>query len=299
MSTSQAFTSVNGRPLASGIELVPTRSLPDRVRSMFNFAYFNAMQSRSFATAYESSDNFVLSAPTGSGKTAIFELAICRCVAAGPPPGSTGAKIVYTAPTKALCAERKRDWASKLSALGLRCEELTGDTEAAQLRHVQSADVIVTTPEKWDSVTRRWRDHHRLMNMIRLFLVDEVHILKEDRGACLETVVSRMKSMGNDIRFVALSATIPNSLDIAKWLGRSTSDQISPAAHEVFDDSFRPVPLEKHVVGISSNGSNDFSFDQTCTLKYVVHHPDYTDHLLTTNPLACQMSLADTRRASR
>ena len=58
------------------------------------------------------------------------------------------------------------------------------------------------------------------MQLVRLFLVDEVHILKDERGATLEAVVSRMKSVVLNIRFVALSATVPNSEDIAIWLGR-------------------------------------------------------------------------------
>ena len=34
--------------------------------------------------------------------------------------------------------------------------------------------VILTTPEKWDSMTRKWRDNAGVMQAICLFLVDEV-----------------------------------------------------------------------------------------------------------------------------
>lgn len=248
-----------GPPVVQGITLVPTRTLPDRYRGVFAFPVFNAVQSKSFATVYNSDDNLVVSAPTGSGKTAIMELAICR-LANQFPSGSF--KIVYQAPTKSLCSERQRDWQAKFSSLDLSVAELTGDTDFARLKDVQNAAIIVTTPEKWDSITRKWRDHRKLMQMVKLFLIDEVHILKEDRGATLEAVVSRMKSVGSDVRFVALSATVPNLQDIAAWLGRNASKPSLPAACERFSEEFRPVRLQKHVCGYQSN-SNDFAFEKT------------------------------------
>ncbi|KAI9868562.1 MAG: Sec63, partial [Watsoniomyces obsoletus] len=143
--------------------------------------------------------------------------------------------------------------------MGLKLVELTGDN-TPDTHTIRDADIIITTPEKWDSVTRKWRDNSRLVQLIKLFLVDEVHILKDSRGATLEAVVSRMKSVETPIRFVALSATVPNSNDIASWLGRDSASPNVPAQREVFDESFRPVKLEKHVYGFQG-GSNDFQFD--------------------------------------
>lgn len=52
-------------------------------------------------------------------------------------------------------------------------------------------DVIVTTPEKWDAITRRWKDNRELVEAVRLFMIDEVHLLNdESRGPTLEAVVS-------------------------------------------------------------------------------------------------------------
>ena len=62
----------------SNINLVPTSILPDRLRALFPFQYFNAVQSQSLRAIYSSDHNMVLSAPTGSGKTTCFELAIAR-----------------------------------------------------------------------------------------------------------------------------------------------------------------------------------------------------------------------------
>ncbi|KAJ5292397.1 sedoheptulose-1-7-bisphosphatase [Penicillium atrosanguineum] len=250
-------------PSVRGIVLVSKDKLPESYRSLFPFPLFNAIQSKCFQSIYNSNDNLVLSAPTGSGKTVVMELAICRLLKVLKDERF---KVVYQAPTKSLCGERFRDWNTKFSALNLKCAELTGDTDHNQLRSVQSSQIIITTPEKWDSMTRKWKDHGRLMQLVKLFLIDEVHILKESRGATLEAVVSRMKNIGSNVRFVALSATVPNSEDIATWLGKDATNQHVPAHREHFGEDFRPVKLQKFVYGYQHN-TNDFAFDKVCGSK--------------------------------
>lgn len=252
-------------PSIRGIKLVSVNELPECHQSLFPFPLFNAIQSKCFHHVYNSNDNVVLSAPTGSGKTVVMELAICRLL---NTLKDERFKVVYQAPTKSLCAERFRDWNSKFSALNLKCAELTGDTDHTQLKSVQSSQIIITTPEKWDNMTRKWKDHMRLMQLVKLFLIDEVHILKEARGATLEAVVSRMKSIGSNVRFVALSATVPNSEDIATWLGKDATNRHISAHREQFGEEFRPVKLQKFVYGYQST-MNDFAFDKLCGSKLV------------------------------
>ncbi|RYO98220.1 hypothetical protein DL764_007148 [Monosporascus ibericus] len=247
-------------PIINNTQLVdPRQALPDRFRAIFPYQLFNAVQSKCLPVVYGTNENVVISAPTGSGKTAILELAICKLVGS---PGGENFKIVYQAPTKSLCAERARDWEKKFSHMNLRCIELTGDTSQAQARLVGSASIIVTTPEKWDSVTRKWSDHRKLLDMVRLVLIDEVHILNDTRGATLEAVVSRMKTIRADVRFVAISATVPNIQDIAKWLGRDATNQHEPAKHEAFDEKLRPVKLRKYVYGYDGS-PNEFIFEKS------------------------------------
>lgn len=244
-----------------GIRLIsPRQALPNNhgFHSVFPYELLNAVQSKCFATVYGSTDNLVVSAPTGSGKTVILELAICKIFA---DRGSENFKVVYQAPTKALCSERARDWEKKFGPMNLRCAELTGDTAQAELRRVGSASIIVTTPEKWDSITRKWEDHRKLLQLVGLLLIDEVHILKDARGATLEAVVSRMKSIGTNVRFVALSATVPNAEDIATWLGLNHTQPHLPARLESFGESFRPVKLDRVVKGYNHQG-NEHVFDK-------------------------------------
>jgi len=169
-------------------------------------------------------------------------------------------KIVYIAPSKALCGERHADWSSKFQRIFRKTALLTGDTEVVDT--IEDVDLIVTTPEKWDSITRRWADHRNFLNKVSLMLIDEVHIVKESRGSSLEVIVSRMRTMkrkvGSAIRYIATSATIPNATDFAHWL--SSSDG-SPAECLTFGDSDRAVPLEKFVYSAPIHTRNPYVFD--------------------------------------
>ncbi|RWA10256.1 hypothetical protein EKO27_g4850 [Xylaria grammica] len=246
-------------PILNNTLLVdPRQSLPDRFRAIFPYQLFNVVQSKCFPLVYGTNDNVVISAPTGSGKTAILEMAICKLVST---QGENNFKIVYQAPTKSLCSEKTRDWQAKFSHMSLQCVELTGDTSHAEARRIGSASIIVTTPEKWDSITRKWKDHRKLLELVRLVLIDEVHILKDTRGATLEAVVSRMKTIGANIRFVAISATVPNINDVAVWLGRDHHNQLEPARVEVFGEEMRPVKLQRYVYGYEG-APNDFIFEK-------------------------------------
>lgn len=265
---SQSLELAHAPPIANGINLINPRDvIPDRFREIFSYDLFNPVQSRCFEYAYQTNDNLVVSAPTGSGKTAILELAICRLA---HMRGNESFKIVYLCPLKALCTERANDWRQKFGVLSMEVAELTGDTSQAEMRRVRQATIIITTPEKWDSITRSWSDHRKLLDLVELFLIDEVHLLKEPRGSTLEAVVSRMKTRGANVRFVALSATVPNSDDVARWLGRDHTSPEIPARRATFGEDFRPVKLQKFVYGFDSK-ANDYQFDTFLTDKLYPH----------------------------
>ncbi|KAJ3409168.1 Sec63 [Chytridiales sp. JEL 0842] len=112
--------------------------------------------------------------------------------------------------------------------------------------------------------------------------VDEVHLLNEQkRGATLEVVISRMKTVeaelrmtrkskdGSGMRFIAISATVPNIEDIATWL---CDKDKKPAETKVFGEEFRPVKLDKVVLGFpsgkSENGeTNSYQFEKSLDYK--------------------------------
>lgn len=71
-----------------------------------------------------------------------------------------------------------------------------------------------------------------------------------------------MKSIGAEVRFIALSATVPNAEDIGAWLGRNCAYPTSPAHVARFGEEFRPVKLQKFVYGYNSM-HNDFMFDKS------------------------------------
>ncbi|NXN97022.1 HFM1 helicase, partial [Rhinopomastus cyanomelas] len=251
--------------------------IPTQFRSIFkDFPYFNYAQSKALDDLLYTDRNFVVCAPTGSGKTVMFELAITRLLMEAPLPW-LNVKVVYMAPIKALCSQRFDDWKEKFGPIGLSCKELTGDTLMDDLFEIHHAHIIITTPEKWDSMTRRWRDNS-IVHLVRLFLIDEVHVIRdESRGATLEVVVSRMKTVQSSLcrllenhdsvpplRFIAVSATIPNAEDIAEWL----SDGTSPAVCLKIDEDQRPVKLRKIVLGFPcSNNQTEFRFDLTLNYK--------------------------------
>ena len=88
----------------------------------------------------------VVSAPTGSGKTTVFELAIVRVLMQLGDRGASNVKMVYVAPIKALCSEKCEEWRAKFGPLGLECIELTGDSEMEDFFELQKANIITTTP---------------------------------------------------------------------------------------------------------------------------------------------------------
>ncbi|KAM3865988.1 putative ATP-dependent DNA helicase HFM1 [Diretmus argenteus] len=268
----------------SGV-LRPVSEIPAKFRSVFKeFPFFNYVQSKALDDVLYTGKNFVACAPTGSGKTVLFELAIIRLLMETSEPWSD-VKAVYMAPIKALCSQCFENWKQKFGPLGLSCKELTGDTEIDDFFEIQDSNIIITTPEKWDSMTRKWKDNC-LLQLVRLFLIDEVHVVKDvTRGATLEVVVSRMKAVHAyrtaanpeadlSMRFVAVSATIPNISDIADWLCNDSG----PATYLNMDESHRPVKLRKVVLGFpSSPNQTEFKFDLSLNYKMANIIRTYSD----------------------
>ncbi|KAJ7742479.1 Sec63-domain-containing protein [Mycena maculata] len=240
--------------------LIPVSELDPLAKGSFpGYTSLNRIQSIVFPTAYGSNENMLICAPTGAGKTDVAMLTILRvldqhrsAISGNVPLASTinksSFKIIYVAPMKALASEIVRKFSKRLQWLSIQVRELTGDMQLTKAEIAQT-QVIVTTPEKWDVVTRKPTGEGELASSLKLLIIDEVHLLNEERGAVIETIVARtlrqVESSQSVIRIVGLSATLPNYMDVAEFLSVSRYKGLF-----YFDSSFRPVPLEQHFLGI-------------------------------------------------
>ncbi|XWW92957.1 hypothetical protein V2A60_000885 [Cordyceps javanica] len=234
--------------------LIPITDMPEWSRGPFGTTKFlNKIQSKCFPTAFGDDGNMLICAPTGSGKTNVAMLTILREIGKNRNP-ETGDidldsfKIVYIAPLKALVQEQVGNFGKRLEPYGIRVAELTGDRQLTKAQ-IAETQIIVTTPEKWDVITRKANDLS-YTNLVRLVIIDEIHLLHDDRGPVLESIVSRTirktEQTGEPVRLVGLSATLPNYRDVASFL-RVNVD--SGLFH--FDGSFRPCPLRQEFIGVT------------------------------------------------
>ncbi|XP_058110373.1 DExH-box ATP-dependent RNA helicase DExH12-like [Magnolia sinica] len=208
------------------------------------FKHFNPIQTQVFTVLYNSDDNVLVAAPTGSGKTICAEFSLLR----NHQKGSDNImRAVYIAPIEALAKERYRDWERKFGkGLGMRVVELTGET-ATDLKLLEKGQVIISTPEKWDALSRRWKQRKHIQQ-VSLFIIDELHLIGGQVGPVLEVIVSRMRYISsqveNKIRIVALSTSLANAKDLGEWMGATSHGLFN------FPPGVRPVPLEIHIQGV-------------------------------------------------
>ncbi|CAK8540099.1 unnamed protein product [Lathyrus sativus] len=209
-----------------------------------DFKHFNPVQTQVFTVLYNSDDNVLVAAPTGSGKTICAEFAILRNHQKLP---DSVMRVVYVAPIEALAKERYRDWEKKFGGgLKLKVVELTGET-ATDLKLLEKGQVIISTPEKWDALSRRWKQRKHVQQ-VSLFIIDELHLIGGQGGPILEVIVSRMRYIAsqveNKIRIVALSTSLANAKDLGEWIGATSHGLFN------FPPGVRPVPLEIHIQGV-------------------------------------------------
>ncbi|TCD67667.1 hypothetical protein EIP91_012033 [Steccherinum ochraceum] len=223
------------------------------------YTSLNRIQSIVYPTAYRSNENMLVCAPTGAGKTDVAMLSILRVLDQHRSTSDSGVpiagtikrddfKVIYVAPMKALASEIVRKLGKRLHWLSIRVAELTGDMQMTK-SEIAETQIIVTTPEKWDVVTRKPTGEGELASKVKLLIIDEVHLLNDERGAVIETIVARtlrqVESSQSVIRIVGLSATLPNYIDVSEFLSVNRHTGLF-----YFDSSFRPVPLEQHFIGV-------------------------------------------------
>ncbi|KAF2177516.1 Sec63-domain-containing protein, partial [Zopfia rhizophila CBS 207.26] len=254
--------------IGAGRKLLEIKDMDGLCKRTFKgYKTLNRMQSLVYPVAYSTTENMLICAPTGAGKTDAAMLTILNTIAKNTIPNpveqpdatdftvlSEDFKVVYVAPMKALAAEVTEKLGKRLAWLGIEARELTGDMHLTKAEIMQT-QIIVTTPEKWDVVTRKSTGDTELVQKVRLLIIDEVHMLHDERGAVLESLVARtqrqVESTQSLIRIVGLSATLPNYVDVADFLHVNKM-----AGLFYFDASFRPVPLEQHFVGVKGKAGS-------------------------------------------
>ena len=266
--------------LGRGRKLVEIAEMDGLCKETFKgYKTLNRMQSLVYPVAYKTSENMLICAPTGAGKTDAAMLTILHAIGQNVSPSPfenpeatefvvnvKDFKIVYVAPMKALAAEITQKLGKRLAWLGVKVREYTGDMQLTKAEIVQT-QIIVTTPEKWDVVTRKGTGDTELVQKVRLLIIDEVHMLHDERGAVIESLVARterqVESTQSLIRIVGLSATLPNYIDVADFLKVNRY-----AGLFYFDASFRPVPLEQHFIGVKGKAGTKKSRDNLDSVAF-------------------------------
>lgn len=160
--------------------------------------------------------NIMAAIPTASGKTLLAEFAMLKSILDENRRG----KALYIVPLRALASEKYDSFRSfegimKSSGRGVSTGIATGDFDSRD-DWLGQFDIIVATSEKVDSLLR---NRSRWMEEITVVVADEIHLIDSpNRGPTLEIVLAKLRQINPGMQIIALSATIGNADEIAKWL---------------------------------------------------------------------------------
>lgn len=209
------------------VDQLPTEAIESVVKR--NITVLTPPQEHAVKDGLLKNKNFLIAAPTASGKTLIAEMAMVKSVIWDRK------KAVYVAPMRALVREKYTEF--KESYPFLKIAMSIGDLDSLD-KWLEEYDIILVSTEKFDSLIR-----HGLpwLQSIGCIVIDEVHMIGEPgRGPTLEILIAKLKRLSPSAQIIALSATIGNADEISAWLGA-----------ELVESDYRPIPLEK---GIELNG---------------------------------------------
>lgn len=165
----------------------------------------------------ERGENVFVAAHTSAGKTVVAEYAIALAL-------RHRTKVIFTSPIKTLSNQKYRDFTERFGDVGL----ITGDVSLNP-----EAPVLIMTTEILRSMLYRGAD---LIRDLEFVIFDEVHWASDpERGVVWEeSIILLPEACG----IVMLSATVPNALEFANWVGRTRHRPVF-----VVSTSQRPVPL--------------------------------------------------------
>jgi superfamily II RNA helicase len=170
--------------------------------------------------AIENGESLIVAAPTGCGKTLIAEYAVDVSL-------QRGKRVVYTAPIKALSNQKFRDFRKRFGdeIVGIQTGDVTINPDAT---------LLIMTTEIFRNLILE--DSGRLAN-IYYVIFDEIHYLDDpERGTVWEESIILAP---REIRFMCLSATVPNIKQLADWMGTVRNTEF-----RIIEETHRPVPLK-------------------------------------------------------
>jgi superfamily II RNA helicase len=171
----------------------------------------------------DSNHSVVVSAATGTGKTLIADYIIDKYL-------DKGKRIIYTAPIKALSGQKYRDF--KLEYGEENIGIMTGDVVINP-----DAPVLIMTTEIYRNMLLA---KDEIIDHVSYVIFDEIHFINDvERGTIWEESIIFSPPQ---VRFLCLSATIPNAEEFAKWI-----QSIKSHAVDVVKYDKRAVPLQ-HLV---------------------------------------------------
>ncbi|EEC43389.1 predicted protein [Phaeodactylum tricornutum CCAP 1055/1] len=174
------------------------------------------------AVAYiDKEESVLVAAHTSAGKTAVAEYAVAKSLKAGQ-------RVIYTSPIKALSNQKFRDLQEEFDDVGLMTGDITINPDAT---------CLVMTTEILRSMLYRGSE---LMREISWVIYDEVHYMRDaERGVVWEESIILLP---HRVRFVFLSATIPNATQFADWIA-----EIHHQPCHVVYTNYRPTPLQHYI----------------------------------------------------
>ncbi|XP_077986520.1 superkiller complex protein 2-like [Glandiceps talaboti] len=182
----------------------------------------------------ENHESVFVAAHTSAGKTVVAEYAIALSA-------KHMTRTVYTSPIKALSNQKFRDFKTTFNDVGL----LTGDV---QIR--PEASCLIMTTEILRSMLYNGSDVIRDLEWV---IFDEVHYINDaERGVVWEEVLIMLP---DHVNLILLSATVPNTMEFADWIGRTKRKKIF-----VISTLKRPVPLEHFLYTGNSNKTSKEKF---------------------------------------
>jgi DEAD/DEAH box helicase domain-containing protein len=164
-------------------------------------------------------ENVLVTTPTASGKSLIFQLPVLEEAARG---GSGRALFVY--PLKALGQDQKGKLDALAEAAGLEapCAIYDGDTPASQRARIRKEPprVLVTNPDMLHlGILGHWGSWAAFLASLRWIVLDELHTYRGVFGSHFHHVLRRLlrlaRDQGAEPSIIASSATAANAEEFA------------------------------------------------------------------------------------